>query len=232
MLEVQGIDAFYGAMQVLWDVSIHVGNETVMLIGPNGHGKTSILNVLSGLTSHKKGRIQFDGEDIGNLPAHEIVRRGVVHIPEGGRLFPLMTVIENLKIGAYQTSAWKTKDKQLERVFELFPILKERKNQLCSTLSGGERRMVSIGRGLMAGGKILLIDEPSLGLAPAVQLELIQKIADIRRMGISILMAEQNVRFVEDLADRIYLIESGKVALEGPKDKILDDKYLKTVYLA
>jgi len=231
MLEVKGTDAFYGSLQVLWDVSLEVGDETVCLIGPNGHGKTTIINVISGIIPHAVGYIKFNGEYIDKLPPHKIVDRGIVQIPQGDRLFSIMTVRENLLLGAYPSSTWKKRNEKLKTVYELFPILEERKNQIVWTLSGGERRMCSIGRGLMSNAKLLLIDEPSLGLAPFVQLELIEKIEEIRSMGISILLAEQNIRFIKELADRIYVVESGKIYREGNNEEILDDEYLKKVYL-
>lgn len=230
-LEVKDASASYGKFEVLWNVSLEVGDEIVTLIGPNGHGKTSILNMISGIIPPHTGCINYNGERIDGRPPHEIVRAGITHVPQGGRLFPLMTVIENLKLGAYKGGAWQNREKNLRRVYDLFPRLEERKKQVAWTLSGGEKRMLSIGRGLMSDATLLLVDEPSLGLAPHVQLELVRKIKEIRGMNISLLMAEQNVKFVKDLADRVYLVEGGKIALEGRTQEVLTSKFLKEAYL-
>jgi len=232
MLELTNINTAYGEVQVLWDISLNVEEgEIVFLIGPNGHGKTTILRTISGLIKSKSGTIKFNSTEIQELPARKIVETGIVHVPEGDHLFPNMTVLENLKLGAYTKRAWKNREDNLREIFHLFPVVDERKNQLVWSLSGGERRMVSIGRGLMSDAKLLMIDEPSLGLAPKTTKEVYQEIAEIKDAGINLLIVEQNINFVSNLANRVYLIESGKVYLQGEPEKVLNDESLKRVYL-
>jgi branched-chain amino acid transport system ATP-binding protein len=232
MLEVNDVDVFYGVFQALWGVSLKVhDHETVSLFGPNGHGKTTILRTISGILTPWRGDIKFDGKDISKMPSHEIVKMGIVQVPQGRRLFPEMTVIENLKLGAYISDAWKKKEENLERVYQLFPRLKERKNQKCKTLSGGERQMVAIGRSLMSSARLLMLDEPSLGLAPKLLLELMEKIKKIKETGISVILVDQNIRYITALTDRMYLIENGKVALEGRKEDMFENEYVRKTYL-
>lgn len=232
MLVVNGIDVFYGSFQVLKKVSFEVSEgETVGLLGPNGHGKTTILKTISGLLKPNRGSIEFDGKKIGGIPPDKIVELGIVHVPQGGKLFPHMTVLENLYLGAYTTNAWKRRGENLETVFQLFPVMEERKSQRCSTLSGGERQMVAMGRGMMSPAKLLMLDEPSFGLAPKIAEELLRKIEDIKETGMSIILVEQNVRYIMQLAERMYLIENGQVPLEGGREEFLNNDYVKKAYL-
>jgi len=232
MLEVNNIHVFYGLFEVLKGVSLTVGEgETVGLLGPNGHGKSTIINTISGILVPHSGTIKFDRSYIHQMPPHKIVEIGIVQVPEGRKLFPEMTVLENLKMGAYTSHAWKEKDKNLEKAFDLFPMLKEKKDQKCLTLSGGERQAVALARGLMSSAKLLMLDEPSMGLAPKLAKEVLEKIKEIKKSGVSILLVEQNVLYITDVADRMYLIEQGKVALEGKRDMILSNKYVKEAYL-
>jgi branched-chain amino acid transport system ATP-binding protein len=233
MLEVNNIDVYYGSLQVIWNISLRVERgETVVLIGPNGHGKTTLLKTISGLLKPKKGYIKLNGEDLTVLPPHKIVEMGVGYIPQDTYLFPDMTVMENLALGAYIADAWKRRHERLKMIFEIFPRLNERKNQLARSLSGGERRMLTIGRGLMSNSKLLLIDEPSCGLAPKLVKEVFEKIKDLKdKMMLSILMAEQNIKYLPEIADRIYLIENGRVVLEGPTHAVLGSNHIKRAYI-
>lgn len=232
MFELHEINVFYGAMQALWNISLRVDdNEVVGLIGPNGHGKTTILKTISGLLTPATGLIKFDGKIINKTSPVERVKMGIIQVPQGQHLFPKMTVVENLKLGAYTDSAWKEKDRNLKMVFNLFPILKERKDQKCSTLSGGERQMVAIARGLMSSAKLLMLDEPSMGLAPKLADELFEKIREIKETGISMILVEQNVVVATQLTDYMYLVENGSISLEGRKEQIIKNKYVMQAYL-
>jgi len=232
MLEVNGIDVFYGPLQVLWNISVKVlKGETIGIFGSNGHGKTTLLKTISGLLVPSKGVIKFDGKEINNKPPHEIVKLGIVHVMQGRHLFPDMSVIENLKLGAYVSDAWKRRHDNLEKVFRIFPVLKERRNQRAGTLSGGERQMVAIGRGLMSNAKLLMLDEPSLGLAPNLVQEISKKIQDIKKTGIDVILVDQNVGLIEALSDRMYLIENGRVMVEGKKEDMQKNEYVRKAYL-
>lgn len=232
MLEVSEINVFYGDYQVLWNMSISVKDgETVGLFGPNGHGKTTLLRAISGLLSVKSGVIRLNGQIISNLPPKQIVEMGVVHVLQEAHLFPDMTVLENLYLGAYLPRAWREREHKLEKVFHLFPQLEELKDRRCSTLSGGERQMVTCGRGLMTDAKLLILDEPLIGLAPKISREMLDKILEIKKSGVSMIFTEENVTYASYVADRMYLIEDGKVSLEGNKEKILKSDYVKEAYL-
>jgi branched-chain amino acid transport system ATP-binding protein len=232
MLEVKKIDTFYGKVQVLWDVSLKViKKEIVAFIGANGAGKTTLINTISGLLRPASGTIKFLGKNIEGRPPHSIVELGICHIPEGRRLFPDMSVRENLEMGAYLTRAWKKKEETLEHVYHLFPILQERGGQLARTLSGGEQQMVAIGRGLMSRPKLCIIDEPSNGLAPLFVKEIFDIIEGLREQGIAILLIEQNVRQTLELADRAYVLENGRVILSGEGKKLLKKELIKKAYL-
>ena len=232
MLEVKNINTFYGKVQALWDVSLRIDEaEIVALVGANGAGKSTLLNTVSGVVHPASGSVEFIGKRIDNLPPHSIVGMGLSHVPEGRRLFTEMTVHENLEMGAYPSSAWKIKKETTEQIYQLFPILKERAGQLARTLSGGEQQMLAMGRGLMSRPKLCMFDEPSYGLAPRVLIEVFQIIKSLRDQGITILLIEQNVPRTLEIADRAYVLENGRVVLEGTCDKLLKDDYVKKAYL-
>lgn len=232
LLKVEAIDVKYGKVQVLWGVSFTVNRgECVAIIGPNGAGKTTTLKTVVGLLTPISGKIEFNNERIDGLPAHEIVKRGVTLVPEGGRVFPRMSVIENLELGALTEEAKSKKDDTLEFVFQLFPILKERKNQLAGTLSGGEQRMLSIGRGLMSLPKLIMLDELSLGLAPTLVQELYGALNQIKEEGVTVLLVEQYVKRALEFAERGYLMETGKIVLSGKASALLKDEYIVKTYL-
>jgi len=232
MLEVRGIDVFYGEFQALFDLSLEVRTgETVIVVGPNGAGKTTLLRCISGLQPASKGSIRFLDQPIHRLPPHRIVELGLVHVPEGGRVFPNLSVMENLKIGSYVRGARKEFRKKLEEIYELFPRLAERRTQLADTLSGGERQMLAIARSLMSKPKLIMLDEPSSGLAPMIVTLLFEFVARIRSQGYSILMVEQNVRKALSLSDRAYLVESGRIALQGTREEFSRESYIRKAYL-
>jgi branched-chain amino acid transport system ATP-binding protein len=232
MLEVENIHVFYGEFQALFGLSLEVGEkETVITVGPNGAGKSTLLRAISGLLPPRTGSIRFLGEPIHNMPAHRIVELGIAHVPEGGRVFPHLTVMENLKIGSYIRRARKGVGKNLEEIYRLFPRLAERRLQLADTLSGGERQMLAIARSLMSGPRLILLDEPSSGLAPLVVTMLLDFVARIRSQGYSILMVEQNVRKALELSDRAYLMESGRVRLQGTREEFSQESYIRQAYL-
>jgi len=232
LLSVDKINVFYGDLQALWEVSFNVEKgEIVTIVGSNGAGKSTTLRTISGLLRPRTGSIQFLGETLEKIPPHGIVKLGVAHIPEGRRLFPLYSVMENLKMGAYTRKQIEKKDETLEWVFKLFPILKERRNQAAGTLSGGEQQMLAIGRGLMSRPKLLMLDEPSLGLAPKLVLTLFDLVRKINEEGITVLLVEQNVRHALHLAHRAYVLETGRVVLEGEGDELMDNEHVKKAYL-
>lgn len=232
MLEVENLVVAYGDMLVIKKLSMHVNKgEIVGVMGPNGHGKTTLLKTISGLVKPKSGKIIFEDMDLTKMPPHKIVEMGIVHVPQGAKLWPELTVEENLLLGAYVSSAWKKRQENLEKVYKLFPALKERRDRKCVTLSGGERQMVAIGRGLMSLAKLLMLDEPSLGLAPLVRRALLEKIPEIRDTGITLLLVEQNLVFASEFSDRLYLMEEGKITLQGSKDEILSNEYVRKAYL-
>jgi branched-chain amino acid transport system ATP-binding protein len=231
MLEVDDIHVFYGDSQALWGISLKVEKgELVTIVGPNGAGKSTTLKTISGLLHPTSGTIKFDGKRIEKLPPHNIVEAGIVQIPEGRRLFPYMTVMENLDLGSYPARA-KKKDENLEQVFALFPKLKERKSQLAGTLSGGEQQMLAVGRGLMSNPELLMLDEPSLGLAPKVVVSIFDVIKDLHRQGIMILLVEQNVHLALTMCDRAYVMETGRIRLSGEGKSLLDNELVKETYL-
>ncbi len=232
MLTLEGVAARYGRITVLDGVSLTVGAaEFVCLIGANGAGKTTTLKTISGLVRAAAGRILFDGQEIQGLPPQEILRRGIAHCPEGRRVFPHMTVWENLEMGAYVRSDTGQVAADLERVFTHFPILAERHRQAAGTLSGGEQQMLAIGRALMARPRLILFDEPSLGLAPTLVEAVFQIIVGIQREGTTVLMVEQNAWMALQIATRAYVMETGRITLEGPARALLDNERVKRAYL-
>lgn len=232
MLEVCDVTTPYGMTQAIWDVCIEVNeSEIVAIIGSNGAGKTALLNTISGLISPVSGTVEFLGKRIDGLPPYTIVELGISHVPEGGKVFPDMTVYENLEMGAYPIHAWDQKEQTLEQVYDIFPILKERSGQLARTLSGGERQMLAIGRGLMSKPKMCLLDEPSYGLAPRLVSEIFRIIKELRDQGITVLLIEQNVRHTLETADRAYVLESGRISLEGACDELLQSDHIRKAYL-
>jgi branched-chain amino acid transport system ATP-binding protein len=232
MLEVEKINVFYGEAQALSDVSFRVGEgEIVTLVGSNGAGKTTVLNAISGLLPLASGAIHLNGIRLDRLPAHRIVELGVVQIPEGRRLWPNMTVLENLELGAYIRKARTTRRESLRWVFQLFPRLEERKYQLAGTLSGGEQQMLAIARGLLARPKLLMLDEPSLGLAPFLVREVFETIQEINRQGVTILLVEQNVHLALGIASRGYVLETGRIVLSGSGRELLENPHVQKAYL-
>jgi branched-chain amino acid transport system ATP-binding protein len=232
MLEVSNINTFYGKIQALWGVSLEIDEaEIVALVGANGAGKTTLLNTVSGLLSPASGSVEFLGKRINGLKSHDIVEMGMSHIPEGRRLFPDMSVRENLEMGAYLQRAWKEREKTFEQVYQLFPKLKARQGQLARTLSGGEQQMVAMGRGLMSKPRLCIIDEPSSGLAPIVVNDLFRIIEGLRDQGIAIFLIEQNVQQALEIADRAYVLENGRVTLAGESKKLLQEELIRKAYL-
>ena len=232
MLRVDNVDTFYGKIQVLWEVSLTIHEaEIVALVGSNGAGKTTLLKTISGLLRPVSGRIEFLGKRIDGLKSHAVVERGISHIPEGRRLFPDMSIRENLEMGAYLHRVCKQKREILEQVYQLFPILKRRQDQLARTLSGGEQQMVAMGRGLMSRPKLLIIDEPSSGLAPLVVDEMFQIIEGLRDEGISIFLIEQNVQQTLEIADRAYVLENGRIIMDGDCQNLLQEDLIRKAYL-
>jgi len=232
ILQVKELRAGYGLIEVLKGISLEVRRgEIVTMIGANGAGKTSTLMCLSGVVPARSGTIDFDGTAIQRLPAHEIVRRGLCHSPEGRKIFPRMTVLENLQMGAFTRQDKDGISKDIEKAFHLFPILKDRQTQFGGTLSGGEQQMLAVARALMGRPKLLLLDEPSLGLAPLIVLKIFEVIRELNREGMSILLVEQNARLALTLAHRGYVLETGSVTLEGPAEQLLADPRIQAAYL-
>jgi branched-chain amino acid transport system ATP-binding protein len=232
MLKITDLHAGYGGSEVLHSVSLRVDEgEAVVILGPNGHGKTTLLRAISGLIRPTAGTVELDGQVISDLPAEQIVAAGVIHIPQGDLVFPEMTVMENLLMGAYRSAAWQERKQKLEQVFQLFPILGQRKSQLARSLSGGERRMLALSRGLMGQARLLMIDEPSMGLAPLIIENLYETIKEINRSGLTILLVDENADHIAGLAHRVYLLESGVLVREGTADEMLQDEALLAAYL-
>jgi branched-chain amino acid transport system ATP-binding protein len=232
MLRVERLQVAYGRIQALWDVSFDVNaGEIVALVGANGAGKTTTLRTISGLLRARAGSIQLEGRPLDNLPSEAIVGLGVVHVPEGRKLFPEMTVLDNLLLGSYVPAARRQRGERLELVLTTFPRLRERQRQLAGTLSGGEQQMVAIGRGLMAGPRLLMLDEPSLGLAPIMVEEMFRVIREINRAGVTVLLVEQNTEHALALAHRGFVLESGQVALAGTSGELLASERVRQAYL-
>ena len=232
MLKVEAIDVYYGDLQAVKGVSFQVGKDQIVsLVGSNGAGKTTTLNAISGLNRIASGSIHFGDTNIGRRRSHQIVDLGIIQVPEGRLLFPEMTVMENLEMGCFSLRARKDFKNSLEEVIRLFPILTERQQQLAGTLSGGEQQMLAIGRGLMARPTVLMLDEPSLGLAPLVVEEIIETIKTIRTRGTAILLVEQNVLHALSISDRAYILENGGVVMEGQGEELLKNEEVKKAYL-
>ena len=232
MLSLAAISAGYGSFQVLFDVSLEVPRgEAVGVIGPNGAGKTTLMRVISGLVQRYTGAMKLEGRSIGGLPAHRMVEQGVAHVPENRRLFPRLTVEDNLRIGAYLPRARRQCAEQLDRVYKLFPRLKDRREQLAGTLSGGEQQMCAIGRALMSDPKLLLMDEPSAGLAPLVVAQVFDLVHRIRAEGLTVLIVEQNVQQVLDVVDRAYLLEVGRIKLAGTSAELKGNDFIRKSYM-
>jgi branched-chain amino acid transport system ATP-binding protein len=232
ILEVEGLEAGYGGAKVLHGLDLHVGDgEGVVVLGPNGHGKTTLLRALSGLLRSSAGTIRFHGIDVTRWRADQIAKAGLVHIPQGDLVFHEMNVRENLLLGSYVRTAWKQRKERLERVYDLFPMLGDRRRQQASSLSGGERRMLAIGRGLMGDAKLLMIDEPSLGLAPVIIEDIYARIQSIKDEGLPVLLADENAEHAGALADRVLLLETGVFVREGPAASLLNDEALLSTYL-
>ncbi len=232
MLEINGLNVFYGDYQALFEVTASVASgEIVSLLGANGAGKTTTINTICGFIRPRAGTIQFDGREIQKLPANRIVEKGLIQIPEERMLFPDMTVLENLQMGAYLERARKTLADSLDWVYGLFPVLKNRQTQLAGTLSGGEQQMLAIGRGLMSMPRLLILDEPSLGLAPMLVVEVFQVIRKINQEGVAILLVEQNAHQSLKISSRAYLLENGSIAMEGKASELLEADYIRESYL-
>jgi branched-chain amino acid transport system ATP-binding protein len=232
MLKVSGIDVFYGDLQVLWDVSFEVRDkEILVLVGANGAGKSTTLKTISGLLKPRKGSIEFDGVRLDQLSPDKVIGQGVVHVPEARRLFREMSVEENLIMGSLSPEARKKRTQTMEWVYELFPRMKERRKQAAGTMSGGEQQMCAIGRGLMALPKVLMFDEPSLGLSPILVQEVFQIAKRINKEGVTVMLVEQNVRQTLAMCDRAYVLENGRVVLEGTGNELSNDPHVKEAYL-
>jgi branched-chain amino acid transport system ATP-binding protein len=232
MLEIRGIDVSYGDVQVLWDVSFNVQKgEIVALIGANGSGKTTSLNTISSILKPKKGAVTYEGQPLHTRAPHDLVGLGIAHVPEARRLFPEMTVKENLLLGALAPEAKKTRPEMLEKVYGIFPRLKERERQAAGTMSGGEQQMCAIARGLMSKPRLLMLDEPSLGLSPILVADIFRVIQEVHDAGVTVLLVEQNVFKTLAIADRAYVLENGRIVLEGKGKDLLNDAHVKEAYL-
>ncbi len=227
MLEIDSLDVYHGRLQVIWGLSLTVGDgECVTVLGPNGAGKTTLVETVMGLNRPARGSIRFDGEELTGLRPNEVVSRGISIVPEKRELFPRMTVAENLALGAYARGVGDD-----ARIYELFPVLAERRDQLAGTMSGGEQQMLAIARALAAHPSLLILDEPSLGLSPLFVSTVLESIAALNAEGLTILLLEQNVRSALEVSDRAYVLENGRVVLEGPSEDLLDDPKVQAAYL-
>ena len=232
MLKVNGIDVFYGDLQVLWDISFEVKEkEILVLVGANGAGKSTTIRTISSLLTPGKGSIEFNGTRLDRSPPHRVIEHGIVHVPEGRRLFPQMSVEENLIMGTLHGEAKTKRFNTMERVYQLFPRLRERKKQLAGTLSGGEQQMLAVGRGLMSLPKLMMFDEPSLGLAPILVQDIFRIIRKINEEGVTVLLVEQNVRQTLAMCHRAYVLENGRVVLEGTGQALMANEHVKAAYL-
>ena len=232
MLSVKDLEVHYGMIKAIKGVSFDVNQgEVIALIGANGAGKTTILHTVSGLLQPSKGSVIFEGQDITKIPAHKIVSLGMAHVPEGRRVFSQLTVLENLKLGAYTRKDKNEMEETMKMIYKRFPRLEERKNQISGTLSGGEQQMLAMGRALMSHPKIILMDEPSMGLSPIFVEEIFNIIRDISASGTTVLLVEQNAKKALNIADRAYVLETGNIILEGDAKKLMTDESVKKAYL-
>lgn len=232
MLQLENVNAYYGTVHALKDINFHIDKgEIVVLIGANGAGKTTTLKTISGILKPKTGKILFEGKDVNSYIAPDIVKLGISHVPEGRRIFPRMTVMENLEMGAFTRKDKSGIKDDYDNIFSRFPILHERKNQLSGTLSGGEQQMLAMGRALMSRPKLLLLDEPSMGLAPLIVKEIFEIIKDINKSGTTILLVEQNANMALKCANRAYVIRTGAIEIEGTAEELLNDERIKKAYL-
>jgi branched-chain amino acid transport system ATP-binding protein len=232
MLKVNGIDVFYGDLQVLWDISFEVKEkEILVLVGANGAGKSTTIRTISSLLTPRKGSIEFNGTRLDRSPPHRVIEHGIVHVPEGRRLFPQMSVEENLIMGTLHGEAKTKRFNTMDRAYQLFPRLRERKKQLAGTLSGGEQQMLAVGRGLMSLPKLMMFDEPSLGLAPILVQDIFRIIRKINEEGVTVLLVEQNVRQTLAMCHRAYVLENGHVVLEGTGQALMVNQHVKEAYL-
>lgn len=232
MLEVKDLEVYYGVIQAIKGVSFQVNQgEVIALIGANGAGKTTILHTVTGLLSPKRGSVVFEGKEITKVPAHKIVSMGMAHVPEGRRVFAELSVYENLKMGAYTRKDNKEIEESLANVYKRFPRLEERKNQMAGTLSGGEQQMLAMGRALMSKPKIILMDEPSMGLSPIMVNEIFDIIRAVSESGTTVLLVEQNAKKALSIADRAYVLETGNIVLEGKAEDLLENDSIKKAYL-
>jgi branched-chain amino acid transport system ATP-binding protein len=231
-LEARHLTVAYGDATAVWDVTLDVGGaELVSVLGPNGAGKSTLINAIGGLLPWRAGQLRFGDVDLGTLPPHQICRHGIALVPEGRRLFARMTVEENLEIGCYRSDARRVRRQSFERVYALFPLLRERRRQLAGSLSGGQQQMVALGRALMARPRLLLLDEPSLGLAPTVVDLMFDAIRAVHAEGVSVLLVEQNVARALEVATRAYVLEEGRIVAEGPSSALLGDPRIREAYL-
>jgi branched-chain amino acid transport system ATP-binding protein len=232
MLEINKINTFHGKVRALWDISLRIAEkEIVALVGGNGSGKTTMLYSISGILPPASGTMHFLSKRIDGMPPHQIITMGICLVQEGGKPFPDMTVFENLEMGAYVYETWKKKKDTLDQVYQIFPLLKDRAGQLARTLSGGERQMLAIGRALMSRPKLCMFDEPSYGLGPLLVKEFFDIIKTLRRQGVTVLLVEQNVRQALEIANRAYVLENGRIVLEGESKKLLENDHIKKAYL-
>ena len=232
MLEIERLEIAHGDAVAVWDVSLVVGaRELVTVVGPNGAGKTTLIDAIAGLLPVRAGRVRLDGRDLASVAAHELCSHGIALVPEGRRLFPAMTVEENLELGSYARAARARRHQSLERVYETFPILRERRRQLAGSLSGGQQQMVAIGRALMAMPRLLLLDEPSLGLAPQIVDQVFEVVAGIHAEGVAVLLVEQNIVQAFAIAARAYVLEQGRIVAEGVPSELARDARIREAYL-
>lgn len=232
MLEIKDLEVYYGMIQAIKGISFNVNEgEVIALIGANGAGKTTTLHTISGLITPKNGTVTFEGKDITKTPAHKIVAAGMAHVPEGRRVFASLSVLQNLKLGAYTRSSKEEIEESLQMIYKRFPRLEERKNQLAGTLSGGEQQMLAMGRALMSKPRIILMDEPSMGLSPIFVNEIFDIIKSVSASGTTVLLVEQNAKKALSIADRGYVLETGRIVLEGKAENLLNDESVKKAYL-